>query len=74
MTRTKTMNKKTVSIIASIIGLALTVFGFMTSDETKYPTVSKFSAWITIAGVAILTLGVFTLFPKINPITAIASE
>lgn len=66
------MNVKTTSIIATIIGLSLTVFGYMTSDETKYPTASKFSAWIQIAGVALLTLGVFTLFPKINPITAIS--
>lgn len=67
------MNIKGVAITAGIIGLALTIFGFMTSDETKYPTASKFSAWIIIVGVSILTLGVFTLFPKMNPITAISN-
>lgn len=67
------MNTKGVSITAGIIGLSLTIFGFMASDEEKYPTASKFSAWIIIAGVSLLTLGVFTLFPKANPITAIAN-
>lgn len=67
------MNIKSISIFSIIIGLALTIFGFMTSDETKYPTASKFSAWIIIAGVAVLTLGTFTLLPKANPITAIAN-
>lgn len=65
------MNTKWVAIIAGIIGLSLTVFGFMASDEEKYPTASKFSAWIIIAGVSLLTLGVFTLLPKFNPITLI---
>lgn len=67
------MNTKGVAITAGIIGLSLTVFGFMASDEEKYPTASKFSAWIIIAGIAILTLGVFTLFPKANPITLIGN-
>lgn len=44
------MNVLKSPILWAVIGISLLIFGFMTSDETKYPTMSKFSAWIIIAG------------------------
>lgn len=67
------MNTKGVAITGAVIGLALTIFGYMTSDAVKYPVASRFSAWVQIAGVAILALSIVALYPKVNPITAIAS-
>lgn len=52
-------------IIVGIIGLALTIFGFMTSDATKYPVASKFSGVMIVVGVFALGLAVAT---KWNPL------
>lgn len=68
------MKTKNLSILSAVIGLALTIFGFMTSDDVKYPAASKFSGVMQILGISLLTLGVFTLYPKANPIKLIAGE
>lgn len=51
--------------IFGVIGIALTVFGFIVSDETTYPVWSKFSGVLIVAGVALTSLSVAT---KFNPI------
>lgn len=57
-------------ILWAIIGISLTVFGFMLSDKDKYPVGSKFSAWLIIAGVAITSIAGVAQFG--NPLKAIS--
>ena len=57
-------------ILWAVIGISALVFGFMTSDEDTYPTASKFSGWLIIAGAGLLgfTLSSFirSPFTKLN--------
>lgn len=52
------------SIIWGIIGIGVALFGFLFSDETKYPVMAKFSGVMIVAGVATASLALAT---KWNP-------
>lgn len=41
-------------ILWAVVGLSSLIIGFMTSDEDTYPTASKFSGWLIIAGAGLL--------------------
>lgn len=55
-------------ILWAVIGGSAAIFGFMTSDEEKYPTLSKLSGWILIAGLFIVGFSTANII-KWNPLT-----
>lgn len=52
-------------IIFGIAGIALSIFGFMISDENNYPTLSKLSIPVIVIGLIVVG---FSLAPSWNPI------
>ena len=55
----------TKATVWGVIGLAVAGFGFLFSDETKYPVASKFSGVMIVAGIAMASLAIAS---KWNPI------
>lgn len=53
------------AIIVGIVGLALAGFGFLFSDESKYPVMAKFSGVMIVIGVFAVGLATAT---KWNPL------